>query len=569
MRKVFVIAVILNILLASLALAAVTTTENTTVIGVLVSITPEQTVPADTSKSSTGSKSSSSTAASSKKNTAAATTQTPASVVINSQEKLYRFEVPPQATFLIDGLSVKLSDFRPGLEVKAKVDGLKVVSMESYSNVQPGYVDPSQKTQIGTVTGFDSSLDEMRVKINGKQVSFPMTPNVIVTRNGLNISQSELFVGDHVKLFYDEYDDIYRIEVEGSSILVKELIKGELRYCDTISSKLTLEDVKAYKNGEWTDYSSYLQLPLDDKVPVYMGAQAIPAKNLKYYSGKEAYAVLGTSLGRDCIKKMVFKSNYERIYSSTIYEVNWSRDSFNLLNLDNIAMNEGTIIIQNNRLIDASALDKRCQAAVIAEATSGRTTADVISVLGSGLNNSPLGDYYLYEGHINEIGTDTIELAGVHNLDKNEWSSGGENDFYYSTETIIYDITGQQFITRKQFFSGDYDHYYGYFYTDGNNIIAMTLQKHSIDADDDNTSYGTIASTSKSDTMGWVMTLTNMCEWSKEDSCWRERDSDAEVNLTTALILKHNKAISASALAADDRVFVVRTGYRARIVVVK
>jgi len=533
--------------------------EKSYITGTLNTVTPAQTVTADASKSNTPKTS----------NTAAATTSTPASVVINSAEQLYRYEVPSQATLLIDGLSVKLSDFRPGLEVRAEIQDQKIVSLESYSSEQPGYLGPSQKTKIATIIGFDTSLDEVRVRIGDEQMSFPLTPETIIIQNGTNISRARLCVGDHIKLYYDEYDDISRIEVEGSSIYVKDLVKGTLAYSNTLSKKITLKDVKSYENGQWVDYSSYLQLPLVDNTQVYQGTKMIQNGEIKYYSGKEAYAAISTSLGRDYIKKMVLKSSNERFYSSTIYQFNWDRDSINLTNSLNISLNEGTIIVQNGRLVDSDALDNRCQAAIIAESTSGQLLADVISVMGQGLNNSPLGDYHLYEGHIALLDKYYLQLSGVHNLDNNGWVSGGTSDFAFGNDTIIYDITGQKAITRQQFVNGAYEDYYGYLYAEDNNIIALAVQKAEIDVDDDNTSYGTIASTAKSATLGGMMTLTNMCDWSNVDLAWRDRDNNVQVNLTAAVILKHNKSIDASALSAGDRVFVVRTGYRARIVIVK
>lgn len=577
MRRALAIALLINFFIIGTTLAAgVPGLDSGYITGELVNITPEKTVtvPAANPTSTAGINATSGatspiSGAGSTKKAEPATIKVPANLIISSEGQLYKFDVAAQAELLIDGLPAKITDFRAGLLVKSQVEGQKVVFLEAYSNEQPGYISTSQKTRIATVLGFDGNSGEVRVRIAEKQTSFPITPDIIISEKGASISAAQLSVGDRVKLIYDENGDVARIEVEGHSVMIKELIKGRLAKVDTLSSKLNLENVKAYRNGQWSDYSGTLQLPYNSQVPVYIGSKALSPVNLKYYIGKDVYAALGTSMGRDRIKKMVVKSTNEMVFSSTIYELNWSRDSFSIKNETNIALSEGTIIIQNGRLVDSNALDNRCQAVVIAGKTSDRLAANVISILGQNLNNSPLGDFHLYFGKIDERDLNTLRLSGVHNLDTNGWESGGDYEFSYGIDSIIYDITGQKFITYRQFYNGDYNDYYGYFHTEGTAITTMAVQRNKLYAEDDSTSYGIIASTARSDSTGWTMTLNNMCDWSSNDSAWRERDGDVQVNLATALIIKDNESIKASSLVAGDRVLLIRTGYRGRVVFVK
>ncbi|MGE5389960.1 MAG: hypothetical protein ACM3PE_02740 [Deltaproteobacteria bacterium] len=584
MRKIVALALLINLVLVSTALAAPTSNSaKRTVIGELVRAVPEQVIktdPAKTNTSGTTGATGTSTANSTTKPAGTASTTTansgqtatttiPANLVINSDGQLFKFDISPLAELLIDGVPVKVNDLKAGLEVKVQIEGQQVISLESYSNEKPGYINQSSRTQIGTVIGFDASLGEVDIRFADDQISIPVTPDILVTEKGQNISRSQLSAGDKVKLIYDEYGDLSRIEVEGRSVLIKDLIRGRLRSSDILSGKVNLQSVKTFRNGQWVEYTGMLQLPFDNKVPIYMGSKLIPAQNLKYYSGKDVYAVLSTALGRDYIKKMVIKPGNERVYTSTIYEFSWDQDSFDMFSSSNISFNEGTIIIQNGRLIDIEALDNRCQAMVIAGGTSERLTASVISVLGQGLNSSPLGDFHLYCGHLYELQNNDLKLSSVNNLDSNRWGSGGEYEFSYGDDTTIYDINGQKFITARQFLNGDYDEYNAYLYAEGDNAVAMAIQRQTIHYYDDNTSYGTISAMTNSDTLGWTMTLTNMCDWSSEDSAWRDRDSDAEINLATALIIKSNQKLDASSLTEGDRVFIVRTGYRAKIVIVK
>ena len=72
---------------------------------------------------------------------------------------------------------------------------------------------------------------------------------------------SNLYEGDMVQLYFDEIDSaiISRIKIQGDSIKIKGLYKGQLDVSGIANNDLILKDVKIFQNGSWRDYKIHFK----------------------------------------------------------------------------------------------------------------------------------------------------------------------------------------------------------------------------------------------------------------------------------------------------------------------
>jgi hypothetical protein len=290
---------------------------------------------------------------------------------------VYNFRTANAAYFTIDGLPAKLADFKSGMEVYAKLQGKSIISLEGYSTAQLGYISPRSKSRNGVIISIDR--DQLQLQLStGETKTFYTSPATLISRSGVSTTLSSLYVGDRVKCLFDaaDTDIISQIMIEGNSILVKDVYQGTLKIADGIENTVVLGNIKALRNGQWTNYASSLKAYYNSEVPVYIGGQLISYQNLKYYAGKTVYMATREFFGREQIEKMVLKSQYEANYSEQITNINWYTDAMELSNNKNIAFNEGTIIVKNGRLVDKSALNTQMDALILADGRGDRAMAD-------------------------------------------------------------------------------------------------------------------------------------------------------------------------------------------------
>ncbi|MEN6460757.1 MAG: hypothetical protein ABFC94_05215 [Syntrophomonas sp.] len=497
----------------------------------------------------------------------------------------FNFPVAADAVFSIDGIPVKLSDFKAGMEVYATLRGKSIISLEGYSTAQLGYINPGSKVITGVIRKLDRDQLQLQ-QVTGELVTCVTSPATLVSRNGINASLDSLYVGDRVKCYFDTADAsvISRINIEGDSIIIKDVYRGTLQTVNAMDSSIVLSGFQVLRNGQWTASASSHKVYYNNQVPAYMGGQLIPYQNLKYYLGKTVYMATRDFFGREQIEKMVFKNQYEADYQEQIKDVNWYTDALELSNNKNLTFNEGTIIVKNGRLVDKYALDLQNDAMVVADGRGSTGIADVISIYNEDINNSNIGQRCVYAGRLDQIVQDKIWLKDFFVLNENTWESFNDTkELFYDNDTSIYDLESGQAVTPQEFYSKDYavdEHservktnklkdWYGYIYTDGDRIAAIAVQKNMDSLLQQRVSNGTVASTENNALVGWTISIRESKDWSSVNDCWMARTTDLRVNLGKALIIKEGRIILPKELTAGDRIYVVRDDITAKVVIVK
>jgi len=486
---------------------------------------------------------------------------------------------------LIDQRPVNLQDFKVGMEVYAQLTGRRISYMDSFSTEIPGYIPPGGKVRSGIVQEIDRDQIVVKLATGGTETYFT-TPATIVLKKGVNVPLSTLYEGDRVKLYFDEAGSalISRMHIEGDSVVVKDLYRGVLNAADNYNTALILGDVEKLENGGWKSVESSMSIPYTDEVPIYIGGQTVSPRNLKYYTGKVVYMAVSSFFGKTRAEKMVIKSQYESTYSDKIEEINWFTGIFELSNNKNISFNDGTIIIKNGRLVDQYGINPMSDAFIIADGRTGDLAANVIYIYNEDINNSNIGQNYIYAGRLDQILQNKVVMEDFFVINENSWESfDDEKELYYDNDTTIFDLEAGEKISPEKFYAGDYavdedtdyakdnnlKDWYAYMFTDGDRIVGITVKKNMDSLLRQRASNGIIGSISDDPLVGWTVELKNGADWSDRKEKWIAKTVDTSINVEKALIIKDGKVISADELRIGDRLYIIRDGFEAKVVIVK
>ncbi len=498
---------------------------------------------------------------------------------------IHELPISPGASIVIDNVPVSLKEFKPGMEVYGELQGRSLIYLESYSTENPGYIPPGGKMRIGTLKHIDRDMLTV-VSPTGEEGTYFTAQTTIALKKGQNVSLSSLYEGDRVKLYFDEIDTSYisRLEIEGNSVLIKDLYRGKITITDALQDVITLEDVEVLNNGKWQSLSKGMRISYDSSLPLYAGGIKIPYKNLKYYKGKTVYMAVKSFFGKDKIEKMVIKSQYESMYSEKIQDINWYTQELELGNNKNISFNEGTIVIKNGRLVDGYSINTSQDAMVVADGRGSSLSADVVYVYNEDINNSNIGQNLIYSGRLDTILEDTVTLKDFFLLDKNEWESFDENkELFYDQDTTIYDLENKKMIKPNEFYAGDYaveedssrvkknrlKDWYGYIYADGDRISTIVVQRDMDSLLRQRITTGNIGTVVEDEMVGWTMLLQDAKDWSNHNDKWMTRTVSTRINLEKAMIVKDGQMITAEDLQPGDRLYIVRDDFIGKIVLVK
>lgn len=497
----------------------------------------------------------------------------------------HKFDYNVNTVFMIDRRVTTRADFKIGMEVYAKYRNMSITSIEGFSTVNTGYIAPGSKVRTGTVHTIDRNQIILEL-FDGTRETYFTTPAAIVTKNGTNVHLSTLYEGDRVRVYFDEIDTalISRIQIEGDSVIVNEIYKGVLQTADIFNDTLTLTGVEVYRNGEWQAFKSACTFAFPDNPEAFVGGVRVYKNQFKYYTGKTVYLAVSSRFGKQRIERIVIKNQYESLYSEKINSINWYTGAMELSNNKNLTFNEGTIIVRNGRMADPYSLKADMDAFIAADGKGSGGMANIIYIYNEYINNSNIGEAYIYAGRLDEIVKGTVVLNNFFLLAENEWESFDEDkELYYDEDTYIYDIEKDQAITSEQFYSGNYavdestsyakdnalEDCYAYIFADGDRIAAIAVKKELDSLAGQRVTNGIIGSIADSAAAGWTAELVNAADWSAAKERWMDKAASTSINIDKALIIKDGSVIPQNEIRPGDRVFMVRDGYYVKILIIK
>ena len=185
---------------------------------------------------------------------------------------------------------------------------------------------------------------------------------------------------------------------------------------------------------------------------------------------------------------------------------------------------------------------------------------------------------------MDEILSDRLLLKNFCILDKHEWKSfNDEKELFLGNDTVIYDAEANKTITLEEFYSGEYavdedsDYaddnklrdWHAYVYTDGDQVTSIVAAKNRDSLLNQRISIGSVEALENNSLVGWRVTVKDTKDWSERKEAWMDRNTSLLVILQDAMIIKEGKAVTVEELKPEDRLYMVRDGVRAKVVVVK
>ena len=317
---------------------------------------------------------------------------------------------------------------------------------------------------------------------------------------------------------------------------------------------------------------------------VFYQGQPLSKNNMKLFRGKTVYLAVTDFFGRDRAERAVIKNQYETSISGKIEEVNWYAEAFELANKRNISFNDGTIFVKNNRLVDKYSISPGSDAFVVVDGRGSRIAADVVYIYDQGLNNSNIGQFYLYAGQLDMVVQSQVTLTDFFVLNRNEWESfDDEKELYYDDDTYIFDLEEMKQISSEQFYTDYYavdeesrssrrrglKSWYAYAYTDGDRIVAIVLKKNMDSLLRQRVTAGTVDILEDDLFVGKTVLLRNARDWSNRNNMWMPRTLQVRMRMENALIIKGDKVISWEDLRAGDNIYSVRDDFECKFIIVK
>lgn len=493
--------------------------------------------------------------------------------------------ITPKSILEIDQRTAQIQDFKVGMEVYAEKRGNNIIKMEGYSTENLGYIVPGSKVKTGTVTKIDRNQLTMRTA-TGKEENYFISPVTLVFKESRNVPASTLYVGDNVKLYFDNIytNTISRISVQGSYAKIKGIYKGVVDIVDNSENAIVLKDVSSFSNGEFIHYDNVVKIKHSADTPFYIESQSIPLQNLKFYKGKTAYVVVKDFFGKDKTDKVVIKNNYETTYNDKITSVNWYSETLELKNKKNIAFNDGTIFIKNGRLVDKFAINSDQDAFIVADSKGTKANADLIYIYNEDINNSNIGQYYLYAGKFDKIVQNEFTIKEFFLLDKNQWESfKEEKTLYYDNDTYIFDAEEGKRISVEEFYTKDYavdeksdyaldkdlTNWSFYAFTDGDRSVALLLQKDMDSLLRQRVTAGIVEKIEEDPHMGTVIYLRDARDFSRHNSKWMSRALPVKIKTSNSLIVKNDLGVNWDEIKPGDSIFCVRDDINAKFILIK
>ncbi len=500
---------------------------------------------------------------------------------------LHTLDILMNAIFKIDGIPVTFNDFKPGMEIYAELKGKTISYIESYSTENLGYIGPEGKRRIGVIDKIDRNQIIISLPNGNKETIFT-SPITVLLKEGMNTPLSTLYEGDNIQVYFDEVNSSIasKIVLEGKSIIIKDIYKAKLVNYENMEGYLILDNIEVLKDSSWQDHKKGMKIHFKNELPIYIGGYELPYTNLNYYKGKTLYIAVKSIFGREEIEKLVIQDKYESIYSNKIEEINWYSEAMELSNNKNISFNKGTIFVKNNRLVDKYSINPKSDAFIVADGRTDNQIADVIYVYNEDVNNSNIGQNHIYMTKFDDILQYNLVSQENFLLDKNEWLSFNEDkEFYYDSDTYLFDADNDKSITTEEFYAGNYaidqdsDYYdddrnlqdwYAYIYTDGDRIVAANLQEKSDSLLRQRVTTGMIEKSVEDDPMiGLSFTLTNATDWSALKDQWMSKNTSLKLILNDSIIIKDNKVISHEELQVGDKLYLIRDDLECKMIIVK
>lgn len=301
----------------------------------------------------------------------------------------------------------QFKDLFSGQEVSLTTSGNKITKIHGVLEEDPtlqGYIPPGSRIKVGDVLFI--TKDEIEINTDNGREKYKITSFTTITRSGNVAKLFEVKTGDRVMLHFDDIysPDIAQIRVEDQERHITAVYRGTLEQVNQRTKEAIINKVSIYNGTTWTDHPDQkVKLKLNDN-NIYLGGKEVSIQGLDSHRGKEVYAAIEESYGVKQAAKLLVKEGSTLSYEDKIKDIRFGQGNMNINN-NLMAFNEGTIVIQNNRLVDIINLDNNQTVNVVADLARGQRTAALVSIQHTSILDPRIDGSRLviYRGKIEDI----------------------------------------------------------------------------------------------------------------------------------------------------------------------
>lgn len=381
--------------------------------------------------------------------------------LLDFDDQRHLFDLEQNVLISVNGKEATLQDIFYGQEVTLRLRQGKVISIEGYLEEDPnlhGYIPPGSKVKVGDVLFANSQ--EVEIKVGDNREKYRIVPETRVTRNGRAANLFELKVGDRVILTFDDiYNaDIADIRVEDDERHIQGVYRGTLESVDNRSNEIILNSVNLYDQGLWKKHPNQ-KVKLKIEGDIYRGSTALALRDLEREIGKELYAAVEISYGVEKAAKAIIKEGSTQIFDSRITNLQFGNGRMTVNN-NYINFSPGTIVVNNNRLVDRLNLEVGQTVHLASDLKNGSRNAAFVSIQYDGMIDDRIDDTRLvaYRGKISAISEYGITLSRMSNkldylrLEDNRWvAEQRPKQLTLTEDTYVFDSEIKQEIDSSYF----------------------------------------------------------------------------------------------------------------------
>lgn len=529
--------------------------------------------------------------------------------VLDYNNAIGQYPVASYADISVNTGYATVGDLKYGMPCTLTLNNGFVTALAAETFVNPGYIDPNNRMEMGVVQSVDSNQVTI-TRGDGTTTTFFTDEGTRYRKSGEDVNFTTLRPGDRVKLYFAELYALVpsRIEIEGPEQLLTGVYTGKIKSVNSGTKAITLQNPMVYKNGQWSSTGEYLlDVYLSGDAVIFAGGKAVKIEDLKnYYGQSDVYVAIKDGYSRPEAVKLIVKAGGERLYSTGLNQVDLPLNQFELDNRINVGYNDGTIFIRDNRLVDPSTINTSDSVSIVTNAVGSENRAAVVDL--NGTKALKLGGLWL--GYVDIVYSNRIDLKYYSEMDGNAFTrvyTGAAKPLYYGTASRVRDVSDEDNIislTPYTLFNGsysmeenedtngdglDFERFYGIAYLDPNGeVVDMLLRQKELfkgyDLDDTVETEGrlddeindqleslviTKGTVAGMDTDWSRLQLRDSYDWINVHNTWNQNRTDTYIEISETLVVKNNKPITFEEIQTGDKVQVVRLREDAVLVVVE
>ena len=439
--------------------------------------------------------------------------------------------------------------------IEATISSNKISKLSGISNTG----SPSSSVSEKTFTGYVNRIDK-----NGSFISIREDDGLIKTyyfndsseiyKGTTLVDLSALYEGDKVKVTVSTKTptSINTIDINTTGVQVENLYRSTIQKIEPNVKKIIINNERIFEDWKWSPTNNKLvSINYSANTPIYVGNRPINEKLLRYYINNDIYYVTVNINGKEMIKRIVILSKKERTYYERMASINTSSQFIGLKTSAKISYHNGTILIRNGRLVDASSLQSVGTALVVTNGATKSEYANLIQVTNDSFQSPNLSNHEIYYGQINIVNNYTLSIKNAIKLSNNYWTNSSTKSLSFSNDTIaIEDFRSSILTVEPKTEFPDYVGQYAYFYVSGDHIVAT----HIVGKKSSPTSMALVGRLNSRVNTG-IIQIRNASQW--QDGYWKEHGKIYQMNINQATIIKDGKVITEDDLNINDRLFIL------------